>query len=611
MRDRAAGAAGAAARREGRAVTTAARGRRTGDRRAHGHRRHRRHPAWLGIVAAVLVAVAAGIGACADDDGGGDAGADAGETTATAPEWVRHGADLANTRAVEGEAALDRESVADLAPAWTVDGVLGVTGTPAVADGAVYVGDWTGQLRAHDAETGDELWVHDLGGGYVGGAVAVDDTQVVVGTFDARIVSLDRASGEPRWETPVGDHPKAVVFGSPVIVDGLVVVGVGSFEVFAPGDPPSFRGHVVALDAETGEEQWRFWLTKGDATEGPGVSIWSSPAIDTERGVLYIGTGQAYAQPAPPRSDALLALDLHTGEEVWTTQFTAGDAWTITDPSGLDADVGAAPNLFEVDGTAAVGVGDKAGSYRALDRETGEILWERKLTEGGAQGGVMASAAVADDTVYVTSNDGGRNAVLAALDTATGDELWRVDVGAHVTGPVTWAAGVLYIADDSGRIAAYDADGGERLWAHDVPFPAAGGIAVVDGTVYAGWGWWLAGAPEDADGGLLAFRIGEGGAEEAGGDSGSGDAGAPAGSGEAVYRESCSSCHGGAGEGGTGPSLVGVDERLTREEQLGVVREGRGAMPAWEDDLSAEEIDAVVDYQREVLAEGPADDGDD
>ncbi|HEX5947182.1 MAG TPA: PQQ-binding-like beta-propeller repeat protein [Acidimicrobiales bacterium] len=592
-----------------------------------------RHPARLGLAVAVLVAVVSGVGACADDDdtdgsglsgaeaggtgneaeaGAGDARPDAGDDAA----WVRFGHDLANTRAVADETTLDTATVTDLAPAWEVDGILGVSGTPAVADGVVYLGDWTGLLRALDAESGDEVWNHDLGGGYVGGSVAVDDTQVVVGTFDARIVSLDRASGEPRWEASVDAHPKAVVFGSPVIVDGLVVVGVGSFEVFAPGDPPTFRGSVVALDAETGDERWRFWLTKGDATEGPGVSIWSSPAVDTERGVLYIGTGQAYALPAPPRSDALLALDLHTGAEVWTTQFTAGDAWTITDPSGLDADVGAAPNLFEAGGTDAVGVGDKAGAYRALDRDTGEVLWERKLTEGGAQGGIMASAAVADGTVYVASNDGGRDAVLVALDAAAGQEVWRGDVGAHVTGPLTWANGVLYVSDDSGRIAAYDADGGARLWAHDVPFPAAGGIAVVDGTVYAGWGWWLAGAPDDADGGIIAFRpaTGEvGSGEEAFGDESAGEdgeRGEDGMSGADVYQESCAVCHGGSGEGGTGPSLVGVDERLTRDEQIRIVRDGRGRMPAWDDELTAEEIEAVVDHQRTVLADAP-DDRDD
>jgi polyvinyl alcohol dehydrogenase (cytochrome) len=551
----------------------------------------------------VLAALAAGVVACGDDEGPGSGDASGGDRPPA--EWPRLGFDLANTRAAFGETTVGPGTVAGLAPAWEVDGVKGVTGTPVVAGGTVYVGDWTGHLRALDAGSGDERWAHDLGGGYVGGAAALDDDVVVVGTFDARLVAVDRNSGEPVWETSVDDHPKAVVFGSPVLVDGLVVVGVGSFEVFVPGDPPTFRGHVVAVDAGTGDEAWRFAVTAGDETEGPGVSVWSSPAVDIDRGVLYIGTGQAYAPPAPPRSDALLALDLRTGREVWSTQFTAGDAWTITDPTGLDADVGAAPNLFTVDGTDAVGVGDKAGAYRALDRDTGDVLWERQITEGGLQGGVMASAAVAGGIVFVTSNEASRDAVLAALDADTGDELWRVDVGAHVTGPVTWANDVLYVADDSGRIAAYDAAGGERLWSHAVPFPAAGGIAVVDGTVYAGWGWWLASEPEDADGGLIAFRV------PAAGDEGGGDgdraAGGPTGgdgTGRDVYERSCASCHGGDGEGASGPSLVGVDERLTRAEQLEVVREGRRGMPGWQGTLTDQQIEAVVDHTRTALGDG-------
>ncbi len=218
------------------------------------------------------------------------------------------------------------------------------------------------------------------------------------------------------------------------MVDGLVIAGVGSYEVFVGGESPTFRGHIVALDAETGTETWRFWVTAGDETDGPGVSVWSSAAVDPDRGHLYIGTGQAYALPAPPRSDALLALDLHTGREVWAQQFTSGDAWTLAKPTGLDADVGAAPNLFEVD--------------------------------GGAQGGVMASAAVHDGRVFVASNEASRDADLVALDADTDDETWRVGVKAHVTGPVTWANELLFVADDSGRISAFHADDGELLWSH-------------------------------------------------------------------------------------------------------------------------------------------------
>jgi len=567
---------------------------------------------------AVAAAVVAGAAACSDDDRGGDGAAGEAEAAdAAAPtEWLTVGGDLANTRAVSGT-DIDVGAVATLAPAWQLGGVRGVTGTPAVADGTVYVGDWTSNVRALDAATGEERWAHDLDTSYVGGAVAVDDDHVYVGTFDARVVALDRATGVPAWQTEVDPYPKAVVFGSPVVADGLVVTGVGSFEVFVPSDPPTFRGTVVALDAATGAEAWRFDVTDAAAGEGAGVSVWSSPAIDAERGVLYIGTGQAYSLPAPARSDSLVAIDLATGEEVWHTQFTAGDAWSVALPSGKDADVGAVPNLFTVGGTDAVGVGDKAGTYRALDRETGDVLWEAPLTAGGLQGGVMASAAVAERTVFVASNDNSQNADLVALDADTGEERWRVGVEAHVTGPVTWADGVLYLADDSGRIAAYDAADGTRLWAFETTFPAAGGISVVDGTVFAGWGWWLAGAPDDADGGLIAFRPGgDGGAGGAGtGDEATDDAadggglaspgdtaGEGPGDGRDVYLQHCASCHGGNGEGSSGPSLAGVADRLGLDEHEAVVRTGRGEMPGWDGTLTDAQIDAVVAYERDVLS---------
>jgi polyvinyl alcohol dehydrogenase (cytochrome) len=544
---------------------------------------------------AVLLAAALACGGDDEsptDDGQGRAG------RAEAPdEWVRLGYDLANTRAVDG-GDIDPGTVGRLEVAWESENITGVSGTPVVADGTVYAGDWTGHVRAFDAADGTERWAHDLDTSYVGGAVAVDEDHVYAGTFGARIVALDRATGEPAWEASVDDHPQAVVFGSPVVADGLVVAGVASFEVFTAGDTPTFRGSVVALDATTGAEAWRFHVTAGDEREGPGVSVWSSPAIDPERGVVYIGTGQAYAPPAPPRSDALLALDLETGDEVWSRQFTAGDAWTLSNQTGLDADVGAPPNLFEADGAELVGVGDKAGTYHVLDRATGDVVWEADVTEGGLQGGIMASAAVRDGRVFVASNDASRDAVLVALDAATGEEAWRADVGAHVTGPVTWAGGVLFLADDSGRIAAYDAADGRRLWAHPVPAPAAAGVAVVDGTVFAGWGWWLASPPPDPSGGLAAFRLGE---DDGTGEPGEGDQGAA--SGADVYRRSCAGCHGGSGEGASGPSLAGVEERLTREEHIAVVRDGQGSMPPWQGTLSPEEIEAVVDYERQ-LADG-------
>jgi polyvinyl alcohol dehydrogenase (cytochrome) len=558
---------------------------------------------WGVCAVGFVLAAAVACGSDGDDDGGGGAGGGESEAEAEAPpEWAHLGADLANSRAAAGEDTIGPDNVDELAPAWELEGAKGVTGTPLVVDGTLYIGDWTGTVHALDAATGDEQWSTQVGDYYIGGAVAVDDDTVFVGTFDARVVALDRETGERLWETPIGDHPMAVIFGSPMRVGDVVLAGVASFELMVGGAAPTFRGHLVALDAATGEERWRWWATEADETAGPGVSIWSSPAVDAERGVVYIGTGNTYTPPAAPMADALVALDLATGEELWVTQFTEGDTWTLTSPAGSDSDIGAPPNLFTVDGTDAVGVADKAGVYQALDRDSGEVLWTAELTEGGLQGGVLAGAAVADDRVFVASNRASTDADLLALDVATGEVDWRIDLEAHVSGPVSWANGVVYVADDGGRIAGYDAASGERLWAHDTASPAAGGIAVVDGTVYAGWGWWFTSQPDDAQGGLIAFRLGDDAGSTPGGGDGDGGDDEGAVSGEDVYLENCARCHGESGQGGSGPPMEGVADRIDEAEHLEVVREGRASMPAWEDTLSDEEIQAVVDYEREALS---------
>lgn len=71
-----------------------------------------------------------------------------------------------------------------------------------------------------------------------------------------------------------------------------------------------------------------------------------------------------------------------------------------------------------------------------------------------------------------------------------------------------------------------------------------------------------------------------------------------------VYAERCAVCHGRDGGGGIGPEVGGgavVESLPDVEQHRAVVADGRRTMPAWENVLSDEEIDAVVRYQREEL----------
>ena len=139
---------------------------------------------------------------------------------------------------------------------------------------------------------------------------------------------------------------------------------------------------------------------------------------------------------------------------------------------------------------------------------------------------------------------------------------------------------------NTGRFSAYDATDGERLWSWRVDVQAAGGIAVAGGMVYGGWGWSL--FSDSPDGGLVAYSLD--------GEPEPDDPPPEDPDGATIYQQNCALCHSTDGTGGSGPSLVGVGDRHTVDDLRAIVQNGRGAMPAWDGELSPEEIAAVVDY---------------
>ena len=103
--------------------------------------------------------------------------------------------------------------------------------------------------------------------------------------------------------------------------------------------------------------------------------------------------------------------------------------------------------------------------------------------------------------------------------------------------------------------------------------------------------------------------------------------------GEQVYAENCASCHGGGGEGGSGPLLtdgavletfsdpatqvqwVALGSDGWRQENGGTYGDSakpvEGGMPAWEGTLTEAEIAAVVLHERITLSGGDAADHED
>jgi polyvinyl alcohol dehydrogenase (cytochrome) len=424
------------------------------------------------------------------------------------PDWTVYGHDLANTRLNDAERVVTAESVAKLRKRWSIDGLVGVVGTPAVADGVAYFADWNGTVHAVSADTGEAQWTTELGGMFVAApAVTADTVYVAVGNA---LYALDRRDGTIEWRVETDRNPYAQISASPVVVAGLVIQGTAGFENIVRQERYTFRGSVAAYDAQTGERRWKFFTSQNTANDGPGAGVWSTPAVDERRGLLYVGTGQSLAPKTGPLADSLLAIDVRTGALRWSEQFTYPDVFSAGHPEGKDADVGASPNLWTSNGRDLVGAGDKGGTFHALDRATGEVVWETRLTPGSAFGGEIGSAAFVDGTLVATSNvgDPATNAPtettkVFGLDPATGRIKWTTEMPGKVFAPVSAVPGVAFVGTDRGALVALDPADGRRRWSYTAPAKTASGPSIVDGRVLWGYGFVLFGAP--GPGGVISF----------------------------------------------------------------------------------------------------------
>ena len=143
-----------------------------------------------------------------------------------------------------------------------------------------------------------------------------DDRAVLVfGDMGGRIHQVDAATGKGLWLADLKLFPETIITGTPQLVGDRIYASISQFEIMIGRHDEheccKSHGAVAALDAATGE---RIWVThtmpdarpvrdRGDGNMiwGPsGAPVWTSPAIDLKRGVLYVGTGEALRNPPTP-----------------------------------------------------------------------------------------------------------------------------------------------------------------------------------------------------------------------------------------------------------------------------------------------------------------------
>ena len=287
---------------------------------------------------------------------------------------------------------INHKNVASLKLQWVLQNqVFGAwQSNPIVVDGIMYITQRPNDIMALDPITGRVFWVYEHAPdpnsqvccGANNRGVAVLGDRVFMGTLDGRLVAVDRINGKELWNVEVGDVDLAYsVTMAPLAVKDKVIVGVGGGEY-------GIRGYIVAYDAETGKQAWKFYTIPGPGEPGHetwdaddwqhgGASVWVTGSVDPELNLTYWGIGNpgpdwnAKQRPGDNLySDSVVALDIDTGKLKWHFQFTPNDAY--------DYDAVQVPVLVDRpwQGKPAKLMlwANRNGYFYVLDREHGKFL---------------------------------------------------------------------------------------------------------------------------------------------------------------------------------------------------------------------------------------------
>jgi alcohol dehydrogenase (cytochrome c) len=410
--------------------------------------------------------------------------------------------------------------------------------------GPIVVGDTLFLTTAHttaamNAATCAVYWRHVDSTGQqdpisVNRGAAYIDGRLVRGMPGARLAALQASTGRVLWNVKLGDLAVGeFVSSAPIAWHGTVFVGLA-------GGDWGIRGRVMAFDAATGKETWRFYTIPMGAERGAetwhipasaqrgGGAMWTSYTLDTLAGELFVPVGNPAPDfdPAARPGDnlftnAVVVLDAASGALKWWFQSVPND--------GFDYDMSAAPMLYALpDGQRRVAIAGKDGHLFGVDRGTHRTLFKTAVTtilnddkrptpEGvracpGPLGGVEWNGPALDPasgTIYVGTVDwcatyylGTAKEDLAytagdlymgtrhvgdssekatgwvmALDGATGAVKWRFHAPTPIVAGVTPTAGGLLLTGDlDGNFYAPDRANGHVLFTTDAGGAIAGGV---------------------------------------------------------------------------------------------------------------------------------------
>lgn len=323
------------------------------------------------------------------------------------------------------------------------------------------------------------VWQFDTEGSDSDSTPAVIEDMLYVGTGqdygEGGVLALEAMTGVERWRFPTNGK----VDSSPAVVDGVVFVGTSD-------------GYVYAIDAQSGEYRWEFLA---------GSSVRTSPAVvdgkvfvgdyDGDLHVLDVASGSELWRfvtedrflASPAVSDGRVYVTMYSGTVYAMDATTGEEVWNYVPEGCCGADYGLSTPVV-ADGS--VYLRGEYGLYR-LDAATGaeqDVFAPGIYPEDCGTGNFVVS----DGTLYANqpvdwSDDGSR---ICAIDIATGSVKWSVylETGGGVRFVIGDQVFVESSTTDSTLLAALDANTGESVWQSEINILTNSNLVVVGGVIY-------------------------------------------------------------------------------------------------------------------------------
>ena len=314
-------------------------------------------------------------------------------------DWITNGGDLNNQR-YSTLKQINTSNVKQLKGAWMtrmkgsgLGGKYSFEATPLVKDGVMYVITGNDDVFALNAKTGEIIWEYWSGidqkistvcCGWVNRGLAMGEGMLFFGQFDANVVALDMKTGKVMWKTAIEQWENGyTITSAPLYHDGIIYSGLSGGEF-------GVRGRLTALNAKNGEILWRWYTLPGpgefgsdtwpagtDHYERGGATIWNTPALDPELGLVYFVTGNCGPDYDGSMREgdnlfcaSMVALNAKTGKYVWHFQQVHHDIW--------DYDAASPAVLFDtvINGQPRKGIAEagRTGWVYILDRTNGKPL---------------------------------------------------------------------------------------------------------------------------------------------------------------------------------------------------------------------------------------------